>query len=96
MWTQFAKCANDEEYQRLIRENPDADPLFDGGNSKWANKYCSDCPVKNECLCESLQLQVSFGYWGGLSPKARTRLMHRGRIIQQMLEVQLQTQSQDD
>lgn len=42
-----------------------------GDSSKLARRICAGCPVKNECLEESVAAGIRWGIWGGLGEKAR-------------------------
>lgn len=48
---------------------------------EFASKFCSDCPVKLDCLYYSLVLGEENGVWGGLVEKERRSLFDNLNII---------------
>lgn len=81
-WRQDAKCANDPIVQNEIW-NLGYDRFHDGSRSqrsKVARTYCSNCPVKAECLREAMStysldnriIQQVHGVWGGTTDTQRT------------------------
>lgn len=40
-------------------------------------QFCTQCPVRDLCLEQSLEYRDKFGIWGGLTPKERKRLLNR-------------------
>lgn len=46
-----------------------------GPQQKAAQAVCKECPVKMECLEYALDHGEEFGIWGGLTSKARKRLL---------------------
>ena len=73
-WMNQAKCANDEQYQAIIKTG--VDPLFDKGNSNL-KKYCSDCPVIEQCRMAGMSKREPYGLWGGTTPKERAHRLNR-------------------
>ena len=83
------------EYLKLakaIKEAPYAPPCmvtdpelwFASHEDEWqvprvAKKFCSECPVRAECLTYALAVNEPFGIWGGLTPKERSALRGQGR-----------------
>ncbi len=64
-WVLSASCALDE-----------ADSLFVAGAAqKQARRRCSGCPVRLECLADSLQCTANYGIWGGLTERERRALL---------------------
>jgi WhiB family redox-sensing transcriptional regulator len=51
-----------------------------GETSKPAKQVCAGCPVKAECLSMAVELNLSFGIFGGLSARER-RVVRRERGI---------------
>lgn len=45
-----------------------------GGGVVTAAKFCTDCPVRQECLEYALRENIEFGVWGGASERARARM----------------------
>lgn len=88
-----AKCANDSEYQNTIKTTED-DPLFDKGNTR-SKKYCSDCPVQNECRMLAMSRREPYGVWGGTTPKERAHRLNRLNAKLLKLLPQLQGQLPD-
>lgn len=43
----------------------------------FAKKICGLCDVKSECLQFAIQIGDSFGIWGGLPPRERSKLGKR-------------------
>ena len=44
-----------------------------------ARALCRQCPVRQECLDYSLQVEESHGIWGGLNELERKRLLRKRR-----------------
>lgn len=36
--------------------------------------YCSDCPVRQQCLEWAIEAREAFGVWGGLTPEERSKV----------------------
>jgi len=51
-----------------------------GGGVVVAVKFCSDCPVRQECLEFALCENIEFGVWGGQGERARQR-MRRASVL---------------
>jgi len=66
-WRESAQC---------IAADPDA--LFvRGALQHEAKRLCRACPVRTECLAESLDQRIEFGVWGGLTERERRALLRR-------------------
>ena len=66
-WTSQAAC------RRL-----DPDALFvQGAAQNRAKAICFGCPVRTECLADSLDNRVEFGVWGGMTERERRGLLRR-------------------
>jgi WhiB family redox-sensing transcriptional regulator len=66
-WAGVAACRN---------VAPDA--LFvQGAAQNRAKTLCLGCPVRTECLADSLDNRVEFGVWGGLTERERRALLRR-------------------
>lgn len=42
-----------------------------------ARRICALCPVRQECLIESLEMDDKYGMFGGLTPGEREKLKHQ-------------------
>lgn len=51
-------------------------------------KYCADCPVRNECLRFALANRVEHGYYGGLPQKQRIGTRNREKLITEQLAIE--------
>mgnify|MGYP001544562919 FL=1 len=40
-------------------------------------KICRGCPVRDECLDWALGTRIHYGIWGGMTERARRRLLRR-------------------
>lgn len=47
---------------------------------KTAAKYCSVCPVQNQCLYTSILMKEQYGLWGGFTPRQRRLFFKKLRI----------------
>ena len=66
-WTTRAACRNDAP-----------DSLFvQGAAQNRAKSVCLGCPVRTECLADSLDNRVEFGVWGGMTERERRALLRR-------------------
>lgn len=58
--------------------NVDPDSLFvQGAAQNRAKAICLGCPVRTECLADSLDSRVEFGVWGGMTERERRALLRR-------------------
>jgi WhiB family redox-sensing transcriptional regulator len=58
--------------------NSDPDALFvQGAAQNRAKMICRGCPVRVACLADSLDNQVEFGVWGGMTERERRALLRR-------------------
>lgn len=48
-----------------------------GGGVVRAAKFCTDCAVRQECLEFALRERIEYGVWGGVSERARMRLLRQ-------------------
>ena len=56
----------------------DPDTLFvQGAAQNRAKAVCMGCPVRTECLADSLDNRVEFGVWGGMTERERRALLRR-------------------
>ena len=59
-------------------QNGDPDELFvQGAAQNRAKAVCRGCPVRTECLADSLDNRVEFGVWGGMTERERRALLRR-------------------
>jgi WhiB family redox-sensing transcriptional regulator len=66
-WTTRAACRDDAP-----------DSLFvQGAAQNRAKSVCLGCPVRTECLADSLDNRVEFGVWGGMTERERRALLRR-------------------
>lgn len=80
---------NDWPAQAACR-GTDPDTLFvQGAAQNRAKAICFGCPVRTECLADSLDNQIEFGVWGGMTERERRALLRRRpdvRSWRQLLE----------
>ncbi len=58
--------------------NSDPDALFvQGAAQNRAKAVCMGCPVRTECLADSLDNHTEFGVWGGMTERERRALLRR-------------------
>jgi WhiB family redox-sensing transcriptional regulator len=66
-WTTAAACSGS-----------DPDSLFvQGAAQNRAKAICMGCPVRTECLADSLDNRIEFGVWGGMTERERRALLRR-------------------
>ena len=66
-WTSRAAC-----------RGTDPDTLFvQGAAQNRAKAVCLGCPVRTECLADSLDNRIEFGVWGGMTERERRALLRR-------------------
>ena len=51
----------------------------DGTGVELAQRVCTDCPVRVECLEYALLHRIEHGVWGGASERERRRILRRRR-----------------
>ena len=65
-----------EDWQLLAKCRGLNDALFpEGKDQKRAKAICSGCPVRMECLAEALDNRIVWGFWGGLTERARRQVL---------------------
>ena len=63
---------------RGVCRTMDPDYLFVlGAAQNRAKAICLGCPVRTECLADSLDQRIEFGVWGGLTERERRALLQR-------------------
>lgn len=71
------KWMNDWPTQAACR-GTDPDRLFvQGAAQNRAKAICFGCSVRTECLADSLDNQIEFGVWGGMTERERRALLRR-------------------
>ena len=70
-WEQSAECRG---------MDPNVFFPTDGLGVQAAQKICSECPVRPDCLEFALKNHTDHGIWGGVSERERRRLQ-RGRRV---------------
>ncbi|MFC5370884.1 WhiB family transcriptional regulator [Arcanobacterium bovis] len=67
--------------------NADPDSLFVRGSAqRQVRQLCFNCPVRIMCLADSLNSQMLFGVWGGLTERERRAILRRYPDEQNWLE----------
>ena len=65
-WTRSAKCAGM------------GDEFFgEEAEQKMVRRFCTDCPVRQECLNEALVNGIELGVWGGYTERERRRILRQ-------------------
>lgn len=67
-WAAYAACRDSDP--DLFFPGPDSD-------SDAAVRICRGCPVLAECRDWALSTRVRYGVWGGMTERARRRLLRR-------------------
>lgn len=71
------KWMNDWPTQAACR-GTDPDRLFvQGAAQNRAKAICFGCPVRTECLADSLDNEIEFGVWGGMTERERRALLRK-------------------
>jgi WhiB family redox-sensing transcriptional regulator len=53
----------------------------DAGNAgRKIRAFCSDCPVRIECLDYAVKNHIMFGWWGGMSERQINSLRTKGYV----------------
>lgn len=66
-WSARAKCGSGDPEAHFVEQS----------QQHITKRMCRTCPVKVECLADSLDSQVNFGMWGGLTEGERRKLLRR-------------------
>ena len=66
-WAQHGACGKAEPDALFVR----------GAAQQTAKQVCMGCPVIAECLAYSLDNQIEFGVWGGMTERQRRALLKR-------------------
>jgi WhiB family transcriptional regulator, redox-sensing transcriptional regulator len=51
-----------------------------GANIAEQRAFCSDCPVRSQCLAYALEHNLTDGVWGGTSPNERRNLRRTWKL----------------
>jgi WhiB family transcriptional regulator, redox-sensing transcriptional regulator len=70
VWMLHARCRG---------ANPTEFFPSDGTGVEFAQRICSGCPVRRECLEYALLHRIEHGVWGGASERERRRILRRRR-----------------
>jgi hypothetical protein len=54
---------------------PEVNPRELGLQARRIEFICAQCPVVTQCFKASIERRDEFGYWGGVGPKARKRML---------------------
>lgn len=77
-WKLRARCrTEDPELWFPARDGERRSTLRVRAMTRQAQAICADCPVRPECQMYSLELDLRFGIWGGLTEWQRARLTGR-------------------
>jgi WhiB family redox-sensing transcriptional regulator len=63
--------------QAACRNHPFPDVFFSDAHDVQRytiREWCSECPVRTQCLLEALDNDQQWGTWGGLSARERNKL----------------------
>ena len=70
---------NPRWYLEAACKDVDVDVFYGGtaGSNRQAAKFCAQCPVRKECLEDSLQYPPidQYGLWGGISAHERRKIL---------------------
>ena len=58
-----------------------------GAAQRDAARICGGCPVRMECLADSLDNKTEFGVWGGMTERQRRALLKERPDVDSWLEV---------
>jgi WhiB family transcriptional regulator, redox-sensing transcriptional regulator len=84
VWMLHARCRG---------ANPTEFFPSDGLGVEFAQRICTGCPVRVECLEYALLHRIEHGVWGGASERERRRILRRRRDIAQPIAAPEPTRS---
>lgn len=76
-WFDLAECRTPpegtarQEWVAVFVRDATGKPGVNGTDYSRARKVCKRCPVTSDCLEYALAEQITYGMWGGLSPRQR-------------------------
>lgn len=70
-----------EWYERALCRHSGPDFFFptSSAGAEGIEEFCARCPVRVECREYALEERIEHGWWGGLSERARRRILRRRR-----------------
>lgn len=76
-----------------VGKNPD-EMFVTGAAQRDAARLCGGCPVRLECLADSLDNQTEFGVWGGMTERQRRALLKERPNVGSWLAVLVQARDE--
>ena len=62
-------------YERAFGDTEDVEEPYDTEDAeKFAEVFCSGCPVRQLCLDYAMKNDEQFGVWGGKTPEERFKM----------------------
>jgi WhiB family redox-sensing transcriptional regulator len=77
-WRAFSACRDENAVYFFPPSHFERKPEKDFREG-MARSLCRRCPVQQQCLDYSLQIEESHGIWGGLNELERKRLLRKRR-----------------
>ena len=74
-----AKCygISKDAYDMAFGDTDDVEESYDTEDAvKFAEVFCSDCPVRKMCLEYALKNNEDHGVWGGRTPEERFKMRY--------------------
>lgn len=66
---------SEEAYSMAFGDTDDVEEVYDTEDAvKFAEVFCSDCPVRQMCLEYALKNNEDHGVWGGRTPEERFKM----------------------
>lgn len=69
-WTLSAKCAGMGDF--FFPEESE---------QRRIRQFCTDCPVRRDCLAEAMNNRIEWGIWGGTTERERRRIFRQQRSL---------------
>lgn len=77
-WHKEAQC-NGTSNEIFFVDSPDGDKTNEWAErTSIAKSICKACTVRLECLEYAIDTRQEKGIWGGLTPRERRRVQHKG------------------